>query len=393
MVELMSSKTLSTSHYDPEIPVTRAQEVLTRLRRRSERRRSVWNGHVAGFVAINAFLAFLDLVTGGGLWFPYVTGAMTIPFVSHAVFKWRRNRLQEKLERELEERPGLPDRLFRPFRKLHRSVTHFMMGTATAGTISAYLFLINIMTGGSFWSIIPVASLALPVVFHGLILRGRQNSLRRVIAAGGDSKGEERPRKVRRAERDGLPGPVTESGGAGDDATRDGPEQALVREARRLEEQIAARRDLSAPDHAELLGGVRELTSEIERLGELLSEFRAVANQISLDELEADRSILSRRRSEESDGPLLHDYDDALEQISRQIESYRELERREELLEVRLRAGVNALRQIQVDIVRTQGDAALGDINRRVRSRTEELSAYLDDLSRSYQELRQELGE
>ncbi len=37
-------------------------------------------------------------------------------------------------------------------------------------------------------------------------------------------------------------------------------------------------------------------------------------------------------------------------------------------------------------------DAALGEINRLVHNRTEELSAHLSDLLQSYQELSQELG-
>ena len=91
------------SGYDPQLPVTDAQETLAKLERRAHRRRTIWNGHVAGFVAINAFLAFIDLVTGGGLWFPFVTGAMAIPFASHAIFRNRRNRFQRNLRHEIEE--------------------------------------------------------------------------------------------------------------------------------------------------------------------------------------------------------------------------------------------------------------------------------------------------
>lgn len=187
--------------YDPELPTTQAQEMLSRLQRRAPRRRSLWNGHVAGFVAINAFLAFLDLVTGPGLWFPYVTGAMAIPLVSHAIFRRRRDRLQKKLEGEISDNPALPDRMFRPFRKLHRSTTHFLLGLGSGAAISGYLFLINAMTGGSFWSIIPAASIALPIVFHGLMLRSRRQSLIRTLDAGGDTLDADNPRAVRRAER------------------------------------------------------------------------------------------------------------------------------------------------------------------------------------------------
>lgn len=88
----------------------------------------------------------------------------------------------------------------------------------------------------------------------------------------------------------------------------------------------------------------------------------------------------------------MQQYADAQAQVERQISGLRELESRKELLELRIRTGVNSLRQINVDLVRMQGDAALGDINRLVQERTEELSGYLNDLQQGYQELSEELG-
>ena len=368
-------------HYDPELPTTKAQELLSKLRRRSERRRSLWNGHVAGFVAINSFLVFIDLVTGGGLWFPYVAGAMAIPLLSHYIHRRRRNLLQQKLENQIEREPRFPDRLFRPFRKLHRSTTHFLLGLGSAATISGYLFLINVLTGGSFWSIIPVASIALPVVFHGLLLRGRRRSLIRTLESGDDDVSQ---RRVARQEtRRAIP----DVG-----ALQAAAEHPMLAETRHLEQQITNRLQKTGTSEAELLGGVRELVGEIERLCELSNEFTTAVQMISLSELQNDRAILTRRREEGASETMMRQYAEALDQVERQIAGLGELENRKELLELRIRTGVNSLRQINIDLVRMQGDAALGEINRLVQNQTEELSAYLSDLQQSYRELSQELG-
>jgi len=373
--------------FDPELPTTRAQELLSKLRRRSRRRQSFWNGHLAGFVATNSFLAFIDLVTGGALWFPYVAGAMAIPFVAHFIHKRRRDLLQQKLENQIEREPGFSDRMFRPFRKLHRSTTHFLLGVGSATVISGYLFLVNALTGGSFWSIIPAASIALPVVFHALLLRGRRTALIQTLESGGDDRHESQRRVARReARRLGLAVEATESIG---DAPREHP---MLAEARYLERQIRNRLQKSGITEVELLGGVHELVGEIGQLCELSVEFTSAAQMISLSELQEDRSTLIRRQAEGTNEALMSQYAEALVQVDRQIAGLTELESRKELLELRIRTGVNSLRQINVDLVRMQGDAALGDINRLVQNRTEELSAYLSDLQQSYQELSRDLG-
>jgi hypothetical protein len=386
--------TASSPGYDPEIPVTRAQELLSRLRARAERRRAAWNIHVSGFVAVNAFLAFLDLVTGGILWFPYVTGAMLIPLVSHLIHRRRRDRLQTRLQDELDRNPDLPNRIFRPWRKAFRSTSHFLMGAAAAATISGYLFLINIMVGGSFWSIIPAASLALPAVFHGLMLQGRKRRLNRMIEAGGDGKPEESPRRAyRRVGRQVDAAPGTAGRTANPQVARAGYDSAAtVSEAHELQRRIGEQLDLTDPKQVEILAGVDDLVSEIERLCTLLSEFGSALGSISLAELEQDREMLAARAMEPGSDELERQYREALAQVERQIEGYHGLERRHELMQVRLRTSINSLRQINVDLVRMKGDAALTDINQLVQSSAEELSGYLDDLSQSYSELRQELG-
>ena len=83
----------------PGIPTTRAEALFDKLRRRSVTRKSMWGAHLAGYVSINLFLAFIDFITGGrSPWFLYVAGAWAIPLLGHYVHYKRRERLKKKLE-------------------------------------------------------------------------------------------------------------------------------------------------------------------------------------------------------------------------------------------------------------------------------------------------------
>jgi len=376
---------LPQSSYDPELPTTRAQELLSRLQRRAARRRTLWNGHVAGFISINAFLVFLDIVTRGGVWSPFVIGAMAIPLVSHWIHKRRRDRLQETLADEIQRNPSLPDRVFRPLRKYHRATTHFLMGLGTGATISAYMFLIDFMTRGQPFAAIVTASIALPVIFHALFTRGRRAALRAQLEAGGDDKPESLPRRRDRLPRHTLatvePAPAEAPG-----------VHPMLTEARRVEREITSRIAASEAAPDELLAGVQELLQEIESLCTLSVEFSRAVSAMPLSELQKDRATLQRKLQNNPSGSLASQYSDSLAQVESQLLSVEELENRRELLELRIRTGVNSMREINVNLLRMQGDAALGEINRMVRIRTDELSGYLSDLQKTYQELNEEFG-
>jgi hypothetical protein len=369
------------SLYDPDLPTTRAQELLSRLQRRAAGRKARWNVHLAGFASINVFLMFIDLVTRGGLWFPYPLGGMAIALLAHAIHRRRRDRLQQKLEDEIRRDPGFPDRMLRPFRKLHRSMSQLLMGLGVGGAASGYLVLINAMAGGGFWAGIPVASIGMASMLLALMVRGRRAGLQRKLESGGDGRGESLPGRRRRA--------IPAAEGQALSATGAHP---MLDEARAIEAEIVRRSSAHGAPPDELIRGVHDLVAEIESLCALAVDYAGAMAMIQVDELDRDRETLQSRLAQNQNESLQRQYRDALEQLERQRAGFVELENRRELLELRIRTGVNALRQINVDIVRVQGDAALDEINRTVRSRTDELSGYLTDLQQSYRELSEEFG-
>lgn len=384
MVPSMDTPVPARTPYDPELPATRAQELLARLQRRAARRKSLWNGHVAGFVSINAFLVFIDAITRGGPWAPFAIGAMSIPLIAHWIHKRRKERLQQKLSEVIRENPDLPDRIFRPMRKHHRSGTHFLMALGSGAAISGYVFLVDFLVRGQPFALIVAASISLPLIFLGLFSRARRQALLRQIEGGGDARPPRRRERLDRQRREGLP--------------RDIPRQntipgvhPMLTEARRVEQEIATRIAQSGAAPDELLAGVQQLVTEIESMCSLSLEFARAVDGMPAGELQKDRATL-QKKLKSADEQLSRQYADALSQVERQLLGLDELNNRRELLELRIRTGVNSLREINVGLLRIQGDAALGEVNRMVRDRTEELSGYLNDLQRTYQELSEEFG-
>jgi hypothetical protein len=266
-----------------------------------------------------------------------------------------------------------------------------LLGVGSGVAISAYMFLIDFLAPGRPFAGIVAASIALPMIFHVILWRGRRRALQDKLKSGGDDRDEILSRRQQRlSRRERLPrrdGLEAERG-----IPPVGAEHPSLREARAVEAEITRRVQSHAATPDELLEGVSALVSEIESLCELSVEFSRAVGAIPVAELEKDRKTLQKRQRENTSESLNGQYADALEQVERQLSGLAELENRRELLELRIRTGVNALRQINVDLVRMQGDAALGQINAMVRDRTNELSGYLNDLQQSYQELSEEFG-
>lgn len=361
------------------VPESRVRRLLRKLRRRAHSREGLWRSHLAVFGSVNAFLLFLNVVTPPTHpWFLYVLGAMSIPLGIHAILRRRRDRLQSTLE-EWTETPAetpeiarigrdLPDRLYRPIRRLHRSTTGWMLSAGIAGTVSGYLLLINALTGGSFWATIPVVSLAFPVTLGWILLRNRRAKLRR---------------QIKLAEQQGLP-----PSPAVDPKAADHP---AVTDAKAIQGRIGALIDSANPSHRVLADQVDEIVAEIERMAGLEKSFDAALAILPLPQLERDRDQLLRER--ESATPALRSqYGESLTQIDAQIESLQELTRNRELLSLRLRSGVNALRQVSLDMARLKGDETLAQINDQISITADELSSYMGDLQASYEELSSELG-
>lgn len=358
---------MSPQPSSPTLPNTKAGRLLDKLRRRRVARHRGWRGHLAIFGLVGAFLAFMDLVTGGSTgWFLYPVGAWAIPLTVHRIAVGQRDRLWEKLERHL----WMPDLVFRPFRKLHRTTATFLIELGVAASTSAFLVLVNALTGGGFWAGIPAAAMTLPLALHYVLVRGRGSRLREQIDEAG-----------------GLHAVALSAGSANDAA---GPHPAVA-EAERLAASIRRTVDQAGHHENELASNVDDLVTEIRKLAELEGEFAGAAASFSDEDLSRDRELVSRRLAENPSASDAHYYEKSLQQLDRQMASYSELLRRRELVALRLRTAVNTLVQLNMDLVGVKGEAALANMSSRFSQTATELSEYLGDFQRSYQDLTKEL--
>ncbi len=378
---------------------SRVRKLLRKLRRRHHGREGFWRAHIGLFASVNGFLAFLNLVTSSSQpWVLYVLGAMSIPLGLHAVLRARRNALQASLE-QFTQTPALPasdesddpDELrrprvndvavtdvmgreiphsvFRPLRKLHRSRTAFLSLATVGATTSAYLFLINAVGGGQFWSIIPAASIAFPLAFWGVLLRNRRRKLRAQL---------ERAQSAAP-----LTAPVATS------ALPSGTHQASL-DAREVRAKIVELVEAHAPGRADLVSRIDSIIAEIDRLAGLERGFDEALSILPIEDLEREQDELVSQRDSAEHAMRAH-YDESLSQLRSQIESLRDLRQKREMVSIRLRSGVNSLRQVSLDLVRIKGDQTLSQLDDRIGEQAEELSRYFGDLRSSYDELSREI--
>ena len=360
---------------------SRAARMLQKLTRRSHSRTGLWKSHLATFGATSAFLVFLNLITGGSTpWSAIVMSAWSIPLGVHALLKRRREKLKTSLEESTKPpAPGsalsgtttIPDEIYRPFRKRHRSTTAFQLQTTIAGTTSALLAVINLITGGALWFPIPVASMAFALGVWAILRKPRQQKLRRQIEEARTA----RPKIV---------------------AKEAAPSHPQLEEAYHLREQIAVQLEDDGSTHGSFLSTVDQMIAEIARLTRLDTVYQEANAHTDPAALKRDRERIVTRIAElptdlsndQASTELLQKYEQSLVPIEREIETISRLEEQHEMLRLRLRSAVSSLRHVLLDLVRMQGDATLQELD----SQSEELGESLSDLRESYNELAEMLN-
>ena len=325
---------------------------------------------------------------------------MSIPLAMHAVIKTRRNALQSSLE-EFSQTPALPspedlddpdelrrsqrgevaltdaighdvpESVFKPLRKLHASRTTFLTFATIGGATSGYLFLINALSGGSFWALIPAVSIAFPLTVWGILLRNRRQKLRRRL--------ERAQEQARLAPPSAAPVALPSS------------DHPALRDAQEIRAKIVGLVRTNAPGREDLIERVDGIVAEIGRLAQLERGFDDALAILPLENLRRDRDELAAQRDTAS-SDMRSRYEESLGQIETQITGLEDLAQKREMVALRVRAGVNSLRQVSIDLVRIKGDQTLAQLDDRIGEQADELSRYFTDLQASFDELSRELG-
>lgn len=232
---------------------------------------------------------------------------------------------------------------------------------------------INILTTAFPWALFPVGFMAIGQIAERSKRRQKEreisDQLRELGFVVPDGTG---PRPVR-AQGAPMAGTVSEVR-----ALR----KELVREIDRLPDPVK-------PLGADFRGVLDTYVKQIEQLSTTRDEIDRLINSIPIAELEHQRRTLEERIDATADDRVAREYQRSLDQIDRQRHSYSELTAEQEMLRMRVETSVNALKQMKIDVARARStqsqsaDAALSDL----RTRSREISQYLDDLRHGYEEL------
>jgi hypothetical protein len=350
-----------------------------------------FRGHAAVYTAVNAGLFGIWAWTGAGFpWFLIPLFAWGIGLSSH-YDAMRRQRLES---RELSELPIETREQLRTYRQYTKARAGWRGHLVSTGATSVLLFTINMITSPGFpWFLFPVGGMAIGLVSHYPRYRAKSQRLLariRELAAPGRVANAERTlgRQRRRSEagdtasrrrREATAGAQSRSAQAGG--------ATPVEEAETLRadilEQVTAAPELARASFESVL---EEYLARIRSLSETHDELAATGNREDLEQIESEVRELRGKLDAATDSRLRKEYDRSIEQLERQRRSYEELLRDQELIEVRLRAAVNMLKQMRVEVARMRGTGGIESLD-ELKHRSEELSGYLADLRAAYDEL------
>jgi class 3 adenylate cyclase len=360
---------------DPREPSRDFEAYKRSVEARARKQRGGLAGNLTSYLAVNGFLWFINLSTSRSfLWAALVSAAWGIGVVSSIVAA---RRADEKL-REVEALPELKAEQLADYRKLVKAKDAMAQHGASTIMVPLLLGLINFLTSPSFlWFLIPTAAMIVGYISHFAAFASTKARLERKLldslGVQGGWKNIFKRSKARREEAAGL-----------------GPYADLYHEAEAAKEAIAAqlRSGSAGPVDADLAPSLDQYLGQVKLLAQSANEIDRLVEGIPMTDLAKDKAVLVAKEQEASSQSLKAEYHSSIEEIDKQERSYQELKEQREVVRLRLGSSVNQLKQMRLDIARLQAapgaEGATGIES--LKRRTDELSHYLEDLRRGYNE-------
>lgn len=334
---------------------------------REAARIGAFRAHAGAFAGVSALLLVIWFVTTpfGHPWFLYPVGAWAIGLAHHFVATATRRAQRREIGARLsgEQR--------RTLRRIHRAEAGFAQHLTAFASVSGYLFMVNMITSPGFpWFLFPAAGWSVGLVSHRLFYEVRRKSLLERLRRLGVTRGE-----LART-RD----PLATAGRFG----------LLVDEAARIKEsllrQIRGTASLRSRFEADLVPLLERYVGQIGGLNERSRELEGLLSTLSETQIDAEIEKLQAGREAARSPSVRAEYDRALGQHRQQRESLQELRGQQEILDLRIKGSVLALKRIEMDVARMKG-IGTSDVLESLKDKSDELSRYLEDLKAGYSEL------
>ncbi|HSV56728.1 MAG TPA: adenylate/guanylate cyclase domain-containing protein [Magnetospirillaceae bacterium] len=349
---------------------------------RARKLRGGFLGNLASFLGVNALLWFINLQVYAGppyFWAAIVTAGWGTGLVSNLAGMLRaKSRLAEA-----DRVPDLEGKALDTYKKLNMVRDSLVRHTASVLTVPGLLFTIHaVATPFLFpWWLIPSGIMAISWVSHifafGSARRRLEGRLFKEAGTPGGWRELFRTGKSRRAAAE-VPGQYA----------------PLYAEAEAAKDAIAAQVRASGKDSPfdkDLLPSLEEYVGQVRLLTQTVNEIDSILEAVPMKSLARDKSELQVKLGGDAGPSLKAEYQKALKEIEKQETSFRDLTDQREVLRLRLKSSVNALKQMQLDIARLRAhpDSTRTASLDQLRSRTGELSQYLGDLLKGYEEARE----
>ncbi len=345
---------------------------VDRAQQRVIRARSSFLVHGVAFTSVNALLLIINLVASPGfLWFLIPLGAWAIGLLHH--YTELRTRVLDA--RDAAALPPVTNRTLRAALKLfanRRGLLHHLSATVA---VSVCMAAINIAFPNSGpWS---PWLLVGPLVWLGIHYASTREDRRRLLArlwkAGVDFGTELAPP---------LDDEPAEAGGALLARAVD-LRDAVLAELRSGGQESSQWRSVLQPELDTYIDAIRTLVRS-------RTELERAATRVSAEEVTRELHDLRGKAEGTNSEDLKRQYLALIDQYEAQLRSQRDLQERAEMIDMRAKSAVLALKQLALDIPRlsaapSRESAALISL----RDKTREMTQYIDDLRSAGREIEQ----
>ncbi|MBN2737676.1 MAG: 2TM domain-containing protein [Spirochaetales bacterium] len=353
--------------------ISQLNQLKKRLMYRWNKAVAGFRGHFPVFLAVSAFLIFLNITTGSHHpWAYYPIFGWGIGVLSH--FQSLRNRKRE-MEEILPLKGISSDDLLR-IRKIQKSTSGFRDHLMVYVSVIGFLFGINLITSGlsPSWFIYPAGGWFIGLFAHFNSYIGYKRSQLSQLDHQFQIESSEIPKTEVKSQKQKISNRVFEK-------------------ARVLKEKLFSQwrenKDLQMLWGEEAPDLLNHYIQQISELCEREAELTELLQEINAEEKDKKLAELEEKLGKANNPMLVKEYEGAIEQTKHHIKALRTIAEQKELIVLRIDAAVSLLEQMQLSAARMQGIDKMAENQslQELKAKTRELSDYLDDLETSYNEL------
>ncbi len=344
---------------------------------KAEKQKKGLVGGIISFAVINAALWYINMnIATGFAWAPIVSTFWGFGVIE-SIFSARRLSRQA---RETEALPDLDEGQTKELKEIHKARNSIGSHFFSTLSISAGLTAINLATKSSDpWHLIPIGVLSIIFVIHLLSYMatgpGKAAKFFSKLGLRRNKKSLEEARRQREAKTTVL--------GAYADLYQNAEESASEIEA--------ALEDFAPEFKEEMKPQLKDYLGQVLLLAKTANELDGIIGDIPVEALKKDKAEL-KVKLEKASPSMRSEYEDSIREVEAQEESFKALNEQRELIDLRLRSSVNQIQQLRLDLAKAKAadkerEALLPEsLISSVRSRSEELSNYIEDLKKGHLE-------